>query len=148
MTEEQVTKAFLKKMIESGWKIICFDFPQSGTGRFLHPNNAVGDKNLGTINPDIVAVKDGICLFFENKDHFYYPDYEKQNKLITNNQYTEDISKLLKGNVVKTFFYGIGIPTTAHGQKSVDSQELVDFVFGVEEDKSVIPLYNPNHIEL
>lgn len=147
MTEEQVTKAFLRKLIDNGWRIVCFDFPQSGTGRFLHPNNSASDKNLGTINPDIVTVKNGLCLFFENKDHFYLPDYEKQNRLIVNNEYTDDINKLLDGIEVNTFYYGIGIPTSAHGEKSIESQHLVDFIFGVEDDKSIVDLYNPKYIE-
>ena len=67
MTEEQVTKSLLKWLSDHQWEIICFDFPQSGTGRFLHPNGDT-NKNKDTINPDIVAVKDNICLFFENKD--------------------------------------------------------------------------------
>ena len=38
MKEEQVTKAVLKWLIANKWEIVCFDFPQSGTGRILHPN--------------------------------------------------------------------------------------------------------------
>ena len=38
LTEEQATKAILDWLEENGWKIICFDFPQSGTGVSLHPN--------------------------------------------------------------------------------------------------------------
>lgn len=44
MTEEQVTKAILQYLQNKGWHIVCFDFPQSGTGRVLHPNNADGEK--------------------------------------------------------------------------------------------------------
>ena len=41
MTEEQVTKALLQHLTDNGWHIVCFDFPQSGTGRVLHPNNVI-----------------------------------------------------------------------------------------------------------
>lgn len=44
MTEEQVTKALLQYLTDNGWHIVCFDFPQSGTGKVLHPNNADGEK--------------------------------------------------------------------------------------------------------
>ena len=84
MQEEQVTKSILKWLIENGWNIVCFDFPQSGTGHFLHPNGT-NHKNKDSINPDIVAVKGNTCLFFENKARFYYPDYQKQHELIENN---------------------------------------------------------------
>ena len=88
MKEEQVTKALLKWLIDNNWKIICFDFPQSGTGRVLHPNNANDEKNKDSIIPDIVAVKDEVCVFFENKDRFYYPDYKKQHSLIISDDYS------------------------------------------------------------
>lgn len=38
MNEEKVTKCLLKWLIDNGWEIVCYDFPQSGTGRLLHPN--------------------------------------------------------------------------------------------------------------
>lgn len=44
MTEEQVTKALLQHLTDNGWHIVSFDFPQSGTGKVLHPNNADGEK--------------------------------------------------------------------------------------------------------
>lgn len=80
MTEEQVTKSLLHYLTDNGWHIVCFDFPQSGTGRILHPNNANSQKNKDSIIPDIVAVKNNISLFFENKDRYYFPDYEKVNE--------------------------------------------------------------------
>ena len=145
MTEEHVTKAILKWLSANKWEIICFDFPQSGTGRLLHPNGAT-EKNKGAINPDIVAVRDSICLFFENKDRFYFPDYEKVNELIVDNQYTDDISELLVGRTVDAFFYGIGLPTQKHKKGSRDSAHLVDFIVGVEETKNITILYNPKMI--
>lgn len=145
MSEEQVTKAILKWLLDNYWKIICFDFPQSGTGRLLHPNGA-SEKNKGAINPDIVAVRDGVCLFFENKDRFYFPDYEKVNGLIVDNDYTDDIAKLLAGHTVNVFYYGIGLPTVKHKKGSKDAADLVDFIIGVEEDRTVSVLSNPHDI--
>ena len=95
MTEEQVTKALLRYLTDNGWHIVCFDFPQSGTGRVLHPDSTDGQKNKDSIIPDIVAVKNNISLFFENKDRFYFPDYKKVNELIADNRYTKAIDKLL-----------------------------------------------------
>lgn len=145
MREEHVTKALLKWLIDNSWEIICFDFPQSGTGRLLHPNGAC-EKNKGAINPDIVAVRDNVCLFFENKDHFYLPDYEKVHDLIVDNQYTDAIAVLLSGYKVVDFYYGIGLPTNKHKSKSKESAELVDFILGVSEDNSIATLYNPKGI--
>ena len=145
MREEHVTKALLKWLIDNKWEIICFDFPRSGTGRLLHPNGA-NEKNKGAINPDIVAVRSGVCLFFENKDRFYFPDYEKVNDLIVDNVYTDDISKLLAGRVINTFYYGIGLPTAKHKKGSKEAAHLVDFIVGVEEDGNITALYNPKMI--
>ncbi len=146
MREEHVTKAIIKWLIDNQWEILCFDFPQSGTGRLLHPNGS-SEKNKGAINPDIVAVRNGVCLFFENKDRFYYPDYEKVHDLIVNNDYSDAISDLLVGYTVENFFYGIGIPTTKHTKRSMESAHLVDFIVGVEENRAVSLLYNPHLIE-
>lgn len=145
MTEEQVTKALLKWLIDNRWEIICFDFPQSGTGRLLHPNGA-NEKNKGAINPDIVAVRDDVCLFFENKDRFYFPDYEKVNDLIVDNDYTEDIAKLLNGHMVNEFYFGIGLPSEKHSSKSKQSAKIVDFIVGVSGNKTIEILHNPKSI--
>lgn len=145
MTEEQVTKAILSYLINNGWHIVCFDFPQSGTGRLLHPNGT-NEKNKGAINPDIVAVRNEVGLFFENKDRFYYPDYEKVNDLIENNDYSEAIAQLLAKYSVETIFYGIGLPTQKHGKSSEEATHLVDFIIGVNDDKTVSILHNASRI--
>jgi len=82
MTEEQVTKAILSAFIESNWNIISYDFPQSGTGKMLHPNGYNEHKNIGSIIPDIIAVKESTCLFMENKNRVDKNDFFKINLLI------------------------------------------------------------------
>ncbi len=146
MTEEQVTKALLQYLTDDGWHIVCFDFPQSGTGRVLHPNNADGEKNKDSIIPDIVAVKNDISLFFENKDRFYLPDYKKVNELIVNNQYTKAIDKLLSDYAIEKIYYGIGLPTEKHKEKSKEAASMVDFILGVDADKSITVLHNPEKL--
>ena len=141
MREEQVTKAILKWLLENRWEIICYDFPQSGTGRFLHPDGGRGMKNKESINPDIIAVKGNTCVFFENKDRFYYPDYQKINRLIVQNDYSNAINQLMGERPVQRFFYGIGLPAVKHGKESVEASHLVDFIVGVEEDKTVSVLF-------
>ncbi len=140
MREEQVTKSILRWLSENRWQIVCFDFPQSGTGVFLHPNGST-EKNKDTINPDIVAVKGTDGIFFENKDRFYRKDYEKQNKLIMDNPYTDDIQKLLLPYNIQHIYYGIGLPTAAHNKRAVAATGLVDFVIGVNMDYTISVLY-------
>ena len=114
----------------------------------MHPNNANGQKNKDSIIPDIVAVKNNISLFFENKDRYYFPDYEKVNELIVDNQYTNAINKLLSNYNIDSIFYGIGLPTDKHKEKSKESAHLVNFILGVNTDKSIEILYNPKTIVL
>lgn len=143
MTEEQVTKSILRWLKDNDWEIVCYDFPQSGTGHFLHPNGST-EKNKETINPDIVAVKNNICIFLENKDRFYLPDYKKQNKLIVDNNYTNAINELLKKYSVTTIYYGIGLPSSKYKNAAVQNRNLVDFIFGVSEQGAIKILYD-NH---
>lgn len=141
MKEEQVTKSIMRWLNSNGWEIVIFDFPQSGTGRLLHPNNREGEKNKNCINPDIVAVKGKICLFFENKDRFYYNDYLKQNEMITNNNYSQAIDELLSNYSVESIYYGIGLPSKEQNKKAIEKTKLVDFVVGVNDEKKVEILY-------
>ncbi len=140
MTEEQVTKAILKWLMDEGWDIVCYDFPQSGTGVLLHPNDS-NEKNKDTVNPDIVAVKGSKCVFFENKSYFYYPDFEKVNMLRTSDRYSNAINDLLKNYSIDSICYGIGYPTNVHKNKAKESVEMTDFIIGVEEDRSITQLY-------
>ena len=146
MREEQVTKAILKWLLDNNWEIVCFDFPQSGTGRLLHPNIESAHKNRGAINPDIIAVRNSVCLFFENKDRFYLPDYEKLHSLIIDNHYTDDIELLTKGNNIEEYYFGIGLPALKHGKGSRKAAHLVHFIIGVREDNSINILHNPEKL--
>ncbi len=145
MTEEQVTKNILQWLMNKGWEIVCFDFPQSGTGKFLHPNGST-EKNKDAINPDIVAVKGDQCVFFENKSYFYYPDFEKVERLRSTTDYSDAIDELLKNYVINSIQYGIGYPVSAHKSKAKNSLGMVDFVVGVNADDSIEVLYSTNSV--
>lgn len=140
MTEETVTKVILNWLIKNKWEIVCFDFPQSGTGVFLHPNST-NEKNKDSINPDIVAVKEEICLFFENKSYCDLKDFHKINVLINTNKYSNAINDLLKNYNINSIYYGIGYPSIVHKKVAQDSVGLVDFVVGVLENTEVEILY-------
>ena len=139
MTEEQVTKSILSWLMQENWEIVCYDFPQSGTGVFLHPNGS-NEKNKDAINPDIVAGKGNKCVFFENKSYFYYPDFEKVNTLRNTSDYSDAISNLLKKYPITSIKYGIGYPLTAHKKKASQSVDMTDFIVGVSENNKCIEL--------
>lgn len=131
--EEDITKFLLDWLEEKGWTILCFDFPQSGTGIAIHPNDRK-TKNKGTFIPDIVAHKGDIVLFFENKDRFVMDDFTKIERLRTTEEYSNDISALLMQVNYKTILYGVGLPesesTIAHIK---DNIAMVDFAILVNE---------------
>lgn len=136
MREEEVTKNILRFLIDRQWQIVCYDFPQSGTGKPLHPNGATS-KNEGVIIPDVVAVRAGIALYLENKDRYYYPDYQKVQSIIRDNKYSDDFSKLFAGFNVTKMIAGIGLPTSKYVGDAVANCSMVDIVLCVDDDGTV-----------
>lgn len=139
MKEEKVTIGILKWLETNNWEIVCFDFPQSGTGILLHPNNEKKtEKNKGGIIPDIIAVKNKTALFFENKDRFYKSDFDKLSEIKTQNNYCNSLSELLKDFSVETIVYGIAIPTIKKQiLKSLEHIDKIDFLISISEEKEV-----------
>lgn len=134
MKEEDVTKAIIKKLLSTGWQIICYDFPQSGTGRVLHPNDR-SSKTLGAIIPDIVAIKDGVVLDFENKDRFVLSDFEKIDNLRHSTDYSESWDFLLSGCQYSQIYYGIGMPMSdANYSKGMKIKDKVDFILFISKE--------------
>lgn len=134
--EEQVTKAVLKWLCDKGWKIVCFDFPQSGTGRVLHPSNT-NSKTEGAIIPDIVAVKNDIVVDFENKNRFVYSDFEKIANLKSTNLYDESFAMLLNNYSYRKIFYGVAMPyTSSNYKKAEECSDMVDFIVYMNNDGS------------
>lgn len=131
ISEEKVTINIIKWLKENGWEIICYDFPQSGTGIMLHPNQRdVDGKNKNGIIPDIIAIKDEKAVFFENKNRFYLNDFHKINELRTNNQYTHNLH-LMVGN--KNIAYGIGLPNSKNNiEKAKKYLDIIDFLVLVD----------------
>lgn len=143
MTEEQVTKVFLQWLIDNGWEILSYDFPQSGTGISFKKNDNDNEKNKESIIPDIICIKNGICTFWENKNRYYHPDYQKVEELRVNNQYTDAIDVFLAGYKINKIFYGIGLPSNKYKTKAVQNRRMADFILGVDDEtKKVEVLYD------
>jgi hypothetical protein len=144
MKEETVTKNILDWLEKNKWEIICYDFPQSGTGKILHLNEKLRiTKNKGSIIPDIIAVKDHIALFFENKDRFYKPDFDKLFEIKTKSNYSDSLDQLLTGLNIKIIYYGIGIPEVKSViEKSILHLKKIDFLISTNEKKEVVIHYD------
>jgi hypothetical protein len=132
MDEEFITKSFLKFLIARDWEIISCDFPQSGTGISLQPDQKFRrskTKNEGMITPDIIAFKNGIGLISENKLYF---DRQDINKLVKIRQgiYSESLSRVFRDRQVRKLVLGIVLPDRlTEISKARDYLVQIDFVF-------------------
>lgn len=133
MSEENVTKSIIKYLQSSDWFIYSFDFPQSGTGTMILPDTSSGNKNKDSIIPDIIAIKNDICIFFENKDRIVISDFGKINSLIEENKYIRNINKLLINFNIKYFYYGIGLPINVNTDKLNSLNNKTDFILLVDD---------------
>jgi hypothetical protein len=148
ITEEQITKAILIWLETDGWEIICFDFPQSGTGVSFHPNQELRTtKNKGAFIPDIVAIKNGVVLFFENKDRFVLKDFLKVQELKNTTDYSASIVKFLIDFKYSKIFYGVGLALTDKNEKNTKEHlDKVDFIIFFQPEATIKITFDPNGI--
>lgn len=148
MREETVTKNILRWLEANNWEIVCFDFPQSGTGVLLHPNNDNRtEKNKGGIIPDIIAVKGTTALFFENKDRFYQPDFDKLFEIKTESNFSDSLNELLSEFIINKIVYGIGIPEEKkHLVKSKTQLDKIDFLITTDVNKNIKVHYDIENV--
>ena len=146
ITEEQVTKSIIRWLTRNGWEIIAFDFPQSGTGRCLHPNNSASKTN-GIWIPDVVAHKGTNLVFFENKDRYVYSDFEKVERLRKSTSYTNAIAEITKNYNYDNVYYGIGFPQSISNiVKAQANYGMIDFlVAAIDKDNTSVE-YDPYNI--
>lgn len=148
ITEEQLTKAILEWLIANNWEIICYDFPQSGTGVSIHPNEELRTtKNKGAIIPDIVAIKNGTVIFFENKDRFVLDDFIKVQDLRDNNDYSNSIQRLLAEFKYSNILYGVGLVHSENAElKTKLHLDKIDFAIFYHGDKTIKIQFDPNKL--
>lgn len=149
MREEKVTINILKWLEINGWEIVCFDFPQSGTGVLVHPNTYENrtSKNKDGIIPDILATRNSIALFFENKDRFVLSDFEKIKEVKLFGNYSNSLNNILSDFNVTNIFYGIGIPAIEkYIAKSLENIKGIDFLISTNEDGEVQINFDENGI--
>lgn len=136
MNEEFVTKSIIYYLKENGWNIFAFDYPQSGTGFLIHPNDRL-EKNKESIIPDIIANKESICIIMENKSYYYEKDFIKLDNLKNDISYSDDLNNILKRLNCKNIKYGIGLPEKDFiSNKSNEHINLVDFIITVDDSRN------------
>ncbi|MGL4669636.1 MAG: hypothetical protein ACRCVG_03430 [Methanobacteriaceae archaeon] len=144
MDEEFITKTIIRYLEKFKWNIFSFDYPQSGTGFLIHPNER-NTKNKESIIPDIIANKNNYCIIMENKSYFQIDDFLKLYNLKNSRNYSNDLNKLMKNLEVDTFFYGVGLPNEADIMKnSLESMNYIDFLISVDNNKNCNKIINKN----
>lgn len=144
--EEKVTINILKWLKVNNWTIVCYDFPQSGTGILLQSIEEKSKNKKGII-PDIISVRDNVALFFENKDRYFAPDFEKLRDIKKSGNYDHSINTLLSAFNVTTIYYGIGIPDIQkHTQAAMKDLDEIDFLISTSESGEINILFEKNSI--
>ncbi|STD59179.1 Uncharacterised protein [Empedobacter falsenii] len=149
MREERVTINILNWLERNGWKIVCYDFPQSGTGVLLHPNSDENrtTKNKGGIIPDILATRNSVALFFENKDRFVLSDFEKLKEIKTLGNFSNSLYAILSDFNVTSIYYGVGIPAIEkHIKKSLENIDGIDFLISTLENGEIEINFDKNEV--
>ena len=149
MREEKVTINLLNWLESEGWSIICYDFPQSGTGLMIHPNCNTNhnEKNKGGIIPYIIAIKNSIAVYFENKDRFVKSDFDKLKEIKLFGNYSDGLNDLLKKYRITKIYYGIGIPSFAKEiDKSKEHLDDIDFLLSTDSVGNVIIHHDINAV--
>lgn len=148
MREERVTINIIRWLEQTGWSILCYDFPQSGTGLMIHPNNVnKSEKNKGGIIPDIIAIRGFIAVYFENKDRFVKNDFEKLKEIQLSGVYSDGLNNLLKKHGITKIYYGIGIPSLKKEiNKSKKHLEYIDFLVSTDNEGSITIHHDINNI--
>ncbi len=132
----------------NNWKVLCYDFPQSGAGILIHPNiSKNSSKSKDGIIPDILAQRNGVTLFIENKDRFFYPDFVKLKKIKNEGGYTKGISELIYPSNLLNIYYGIGVYNYKKNViKGLDNISGLDFLLSVNDSGSVNVDYDPCNV--
>ena len=137
MNEEFITKSIITYLKNQGWNIFSFDFPQSGTGFLIHPNNRL-NKNKKAQIPDIIANKEDICIIMENKDHFSFDDFLKLYDLKTNDIYQNDLNRLKRRLKFSKILYGVGLPNNKNIlDKILENKRYIDFCYLVDKNRDI-----------
>lgn len=124
MREETITRAVARCLRDNGWIIYSIDYPQGGSGLTFHlADSAAGSRGrlAGAWKPDIVAHRDGVWLFMENKSFFSGSDFAKTADARESRKYEPDIERVLSERPLR-FVYGIGLPDESRIQRRAEAR--------------------------
>lgn len=139
LTEDFVTNAITAYLAASSWELRSVAAPGMGSGTILRPNpDATGrrPKIAGGVVIDVIARKDEMWLFLENKDRFSASDLLKLAEVRDSGRYSEDLARLT-GSRSAELRFGLGMPDTEAAREHVKARvaQLDCFVL-VSPDRS------------
>jgi hypothetical protein len=140
MREEFVTISIINHLKLLNFCIVSFDYPQSGTGKILLPNDrGYKSKNEGGIIPDIVCIKGGNLLIFENKVNFFKPDIDALLTLTKSGKYTKALHQITLTNQINDApCVGVGLRDTGRNRTACKKYEgVIDFAIFVNESGEI-----------
>lgn len=138
MNEEQVTEAAEEYLEAEGWTMFAVDYPTSGSGLRLHPNDReAGTKHSGSIVPDIVAYREDTVLIVESKPYFDRDDAEKLAE-IANGRFSNSLEKRLYSTDVNEVDTALAFPKDDQHAVEEELLEEVDYLLLVRENSLVL----------
>ena len=138
MNEEQVTEAVEEYLESEGWTMFAVDYPTSGSGLRLHPNDReAGTKHSGSIVPDIVAYEKDTVLIVESKPYFDRNDAEKLAD-IANGRYSDSLERRVYSTEVNKVVTALAFPKEDQNAIRKDLLDQIDYLLLVQDDSLVI----------
>ncbi len=137
MDEEHVTEAIEAYLRSSGWSIFAVDYPTSGSGLRIHPNDRLeGTKHAGSVVPDVVAYRKNRLLIVENKPYFDTNDAEKLAR-ISAGTYDRSLEARVYATEFDEIVTALGFPAAYESEIQYDSVDTLDRLYLVSSDGSV-----------
>ncbi|QWC19186.1 hypothetical protein [Halorubrum sp. 2020YC2] len=137
MNEEQVTEAVEEYLEREGWTMFAVDYPTSGSGLRLHPNDReAGTKHSGSIVPDIVAHRDGTVLIVECKPHFDRHDARKLDE-VAEGRYSDSLERRVYSTDVREVATALAFPKSDESSVEPELLSQIDSLLLVGDDSLV-----------
>lgn len=138
MNEEEVTEAVEEYLDAAGWTMFAVDYPTSGSGLRLHPNDREdGTKHSGSVVPDIVAYRENTVLVVESKPYFDRNDAAKLGD-IARGKYSRSLDRRVYATDVDETTTALAFPESDESAMRSDVLDGVDRLFLVKADSSVV----------
>ncbi len=137
MREEVITKFAIQALTSMGWRVLAYDFPQSGSTFRLRATSVIdgGSKNQGNIIPDVVAHKGRTVIIVETKPQEDRSDVVKLLELRDQwSDHAASLRVLIEPEAYDNVRFGICIGLAEQAIPRMSFALDLDFVLGVQSN--------------